>query len=247
MYNLNFKITDIDAGGFGVRIDKVTITSDIGNPILTKVSETSSSFTVANNQATAIRYVTSDKDNKGTILVQVPDGAKSITIIYEEVGTASDPGVRGIGILGDLKYCLDTDKDGTPDSNDLDSDNDGCPDAVEANENVTSAQLDANKRIDIANQGGVDTNGVPNLVNSGGTADGSNNTQGQGTNTAVLTATKIEVKTQPTNKVICLGGNAVFTAEMLSKSTTIFNAWSSRLYRNYRKYNRACLSMGRTN
>ncbi|MCD8413580.1 beta strand repeat-containing protein, partial [Tenacibaculum finnmarkense] len=224
MYNLNFKITDIDAGGFGVRIDKVTITSDIGNPILTKVSETSSSFTVANNQATAIRYVTSDKDNKGTILVQVPDGAKSITIIYEEVGTASDPGVRGIGILGDLKYCLDTDNDGTPDSNDLDSDNDGCPDAVEANENVTSAQLDANKRIDIANQGGVDTNGVPNLVNSGGTADGSNNTQGQGTNTAVLTATKIEVKTQPTNKVICLGGNAVFTAEMLSKSTTIFNA-----------------------
>ncbi|WP_275552739.1 Ig-like domain-containing protein [Tenacibaculum piscium] len=224
MYNLNFKITDIDAGGFGFRMDKITITSDVGNPILTKVSETSSSFTVANNQATAIRYVTSDKDNKGTILVQVPDGAKSITIIYEEVGTASDPGVRGIGILGDLKYCLDTDNDGTPDSNDLDSDNDGCPDAVEANENVTSAQLDANKRIDIANQGGVDTNGVPNLVNSGGTADGSNNTQGQGTNTAVLTATKIEVKTQPTNKVICLGGNAVFTAEMLSKSTTIFNA-----------------------
>ncbi|MCG8808476.1 hypothetical protein G1K70_10000, partial [Tenacibaculum finnmarkense] len=224
MYNLNFKITDIDAGGSGLRIDKVTITSDVGNPILTKVSETSSSFTVANNQATAIRYVTSDKDNKGTILVQVPDGAKSITIIYEEVGTVSNPGVRGIGILGDLHYCLDTDNDGTPDSNDSDSDNDGCPDAVEANENVTSAQLDVNKRIDIANQGGVDTNGVPNLVNSGGTADGSNNTQGQQTNTAVLTATKIEVKTQPTNKVICLGGNAIFTAEMLSKSTTIFNA-----------------------
>ncbi|MCD8443810.1 beta strand repeat-containing protein, partial [Tenacibaculum finnmarkense] len=132
MYNLNFKITDIDAGGFGFRIDKITITSDVGNPILTKVSETSSSFTVANNQATAIRYATSDKDNKGTILVQVPDGAKSITIIYEEVGTVSDPGVRGIGILGDLKYCLDTDNDGTPDSNDLDSDNDGCNDVLES-------------------------------------------------------------------------------------------------------------------
>ncbi|MCG8762746.1 choice-of-anchor A family protein, partial [Tenacibaculum finnmarkense] len=132
MYNLNFKITDIDAGGFGFRMDKITITSDVGNPILTKVSETSSSFTVANNQATAIRYATSDKDNKGTILVQVPDGAKSITIIYEEVGTVSDPGVRGIGILGDLKYCLDTDNDGTPDSNDLDSDNDGCNDVVES-------------------------------------------------------------------------------------------------------------------
>ncbi|MCG8225547.1 hypothetical protein J2Q12_07775, partial [Tenacibaculum finnmarkense genomovar finnmarkense] len=138
MYNLNFKITDIDAGGFGVRIDKVTITSDVGNPILTKVSETSSSFTVANNQATAIRYVASTKDNKGTVLVQVPDGAKSITIIYEEVGTVSDPGTRGIGILGDLKYCLDTDNDGTPDSNDLDSDNDGCNDVVE------SGGIDAN-------------------------------------------------------------------------------------------------------
>ncbi|MBE7632729.1 Ig-like domain-containing protein, partial [Tenacibaculum finnmarkense genomovar ulcerans] len=132
MYNLNFKITDIDAGGFGFRMDKVTITSDEGNPILTKVSETSSSFTVVNNQATAIRYATSYKDNKGTILVQVPDGAKSITIIYEEVGTVSDPGVRGIGILGDLKYCLDTDNDGTPDSNDLDSDNDGCNDVLES-------------------------------------------------------------------------------------------------------------------
>ncbi|MCG8831437.1 hypothetical protein G1K41_12055, partial [Tenacibaculum finnmarkense] len=120
-----------------------------------------------------------------------------------------------------INHC-DNDNDGIPNYLDTDSDNDGCPDAIEANENVTLAQLDADKRIDIANQGGVDINGVPNLVNSGGTAD-SNNTQGQGTNTAVLTATKIEVKTQPTNKTICLGENAVFTAEMSSKSTTIFN------------------------
>ncbi|MBE7698636.1 hypothetical protein, partial [Tenacibaculum finnmarkense] len=121
-----------------------------------------------------------------------------------------------------INHC-DNDNDGIPNYLDTDSDNDGCPDAIEANENVTLAQLDADKRIDIANQGGVDINGVPNLVNSGGTADNSNNTQGQGTNTAVLTATKIEVKTQPTNKTICLGENAVFTAEMSSKSTTIFN------------------------
>ncbi|MCG8182601.1 thrombospondin type 3 repeat-containing protein, partial [Tenacibaculum piscium] len=126
-------------------------------------------------------------------------------------------------VIVKINHC-DNDNDGIPNYLDTDSDNDGCPDAIEANENVTSVQLDADKRIDIANQGGVDINGVPNLVNSGGTADGSNNTQGQGTNTNVLTATKIEVKTQPTNKVICLGGNAVFTAEMLSKSTTIFNA-----------------------
>ncbi|MFZ3576258.1 hypothetical protein, partial [Tenacibaculum finnmarkense] len=122
-----------------------------------------------------------------------------------------------------INHC-DNDNDGIPNYLDTDSDNDGCPDAIEANENVTLAQLDADKRIDIANQGGVDINGVPNLVNSGGTADNSNNTQGQGTNTAVLTATKIEVKTQPTNKTICLGENAVFTAEMSSKSTTVFNA-----------------------
>lgn len=66
---------------------------------------------------------------------------------------------------------IDTDGDGIPDHLDLDSDNDGCPDAVEGDENVQISQLDAEKRIDIASHGGVNANGVPNLVNAGGAAD----------------------------------------------------------------------------
>ncbi len=64
------------------------------------------------------------------------------------------------------KSC-DTDGDGIPDYLDTDSDNDGCPDAVEGAGNVLPSQLNADNRIDIDNQGGVDTNGVPNLVNGG--------------------------------------------------------------------------------
>ncbi len=81
--------------------------------------------------------------------------------------------------------CLatDTDGDGTPDYLDLDSDGDGCPDAIEGNENITAAQLDGDNRIDIANQGGVDEQGVPTLVNNGGSADADGN-QGQGVGTS---------------------------------------------------------------
>ncbi|MCG8881559.1 Ig-like domain-containing protein [Tenacibaculum finnmarkense] len=215
MYNLNFKITDIDAGGFGFRMDKITITSDVGNPILTKVSETSSSFTVANNQATAIRYATSDKDNKGTILVQVPDGAKSITIIYEEVGTVSDPGVRGIGILGDLKYCLDTDNDGTPDSNDLDSDNDGCNDVVES--------------------GGIDADADGILDGTGFDADGKVTGGINGYNGATgneYKATKLTADfTALTDQTVTEGTGTSFTLTSATAETTIsYDASNNPVY-----------------
>lgn len=75
-----------------------------------------------------------------------------------------------------LPIVLDNDGDGIPNNLDLDSDNDGCPDAVEGDENVTAAQLTAN-RI----SGTVDANGVPNLVNAGGASDvGSDQGQGIG-------------------------------------------------------------------
>ncbi|MFN3272985.1 MAG: hypothetical protein ACK40Y_10660, partial [Cloacibacterium caeni] len=60
-------------------------------------------------------------------------------------------------------FC-DPDNDGISNQFDLDSDNDGCADALEGDENVTASQLTAN-RI----SGTVDANGVPNLVNAGGT------------------------------------------------------------------------------
>ena len=86
--------------------------------------------------------------------------------------------VGDFGHLDSISYCFskDTDGDGTPDHLDLDSDNDGCADALEGDENVTASQLTAN-RI----SGTVDANGVPNLVNAGGTADvGSDQGQGIG-------------------------------------------------------------------
>ncbi len=80
-----------------------------------------------------------------------------------------------------MGFCVsaDTDGDGIPDYLDLDSDGDGCADAIEGDENVAAAQLDGNDRIDVANQGDVDNQGVPNLVNAGGAADDGAD-QGQG-------------------------------------------------------------------
>ncbi|MDG4947016.1 Ig-like domain-containing protein [Weeksellaceae bacterium KMM 9713] len=70
---------------------------------------------------------------------------------------------------------IDTDQDGIPDHLDLDSDGDGCPDALEGGGNVTMAHLDANGAINYAslagNDAGIDADGVPNLVNAGGSAD----------------------------------------------------------------------------
>ncbi|GGD19825.1 PA14 domain-containing protein [Hyunsoonleella pacifica] len=66
------------------------------------------------------------------------------------------------------KNCmdLDTDEDGINNRLDLDSDNDGCPDAMEGNTTSTVigySHLDASYRI----KGGVDANGIPNIVNGG--------------------------------------------------------------------------------
>ncbi|KQR93695.1 hypothetical protein ASG01_07415 [Chryseobacterium sp. Leaf180] len=73
----------------------------------------------------------------------------------------------------------DTDNDGIPNYLDLDSDNDNCFDAIEGNENVQNSQLNANGSINIATTGGVNAQGIPNLVNPGGLADNGAGTIGQ--------------------------------------------------------------------
>src|SRR5690606_7017925 len=70
----------------------------------------------------------------------------------------------------DMQVC-DTDGDGIPDYLDLDSDDDGCPDALEGDENVTLADLNSDGSINIGETGGVDSDGIPNLVNTDGDAD----------------------------------------------------------------------------
>jgi len=95
--------------------------------------------------------------------------------------TGKDVFVRKVSILA----CeLNTDGTDDPDYLDLDSDNDGCPDAIEGNENVTKAQLNANGSINTATTGGINTDGVPNLVNKSGAADNDNNIIGQTVGTA---------------------------------------------------------------
>ncbi|MCT2560414.1 hypothetical protein [Chryseobacterium herbae] len=61
----------------------------------------------------------------------------------------------------------DPDGDGIPNYLDLDSDGDGCFDAIEGDETVFAAQIDATGKI----LGTVDRHGIPFLVNSGGKAD----------------------------------------------------------------------------
>ncbi|RYF24936.1 MAG: hypothetical protein EOO42_04785 [Flavobacteriales bacterium] len=115
----------------------------------------------------------------------------TIEFISTVTGTSGNSGrdvfVRKISILNCEK---DTDADGIPDYLDLDSDNDGCPDALEGDENVTAAMLvSAGGTVTVGtgssaskqNLGNtINANGVPNVVNTGGAADGGNSNVGQG-------------------------------------------------------------------
>ena len=106
-------------------------------------------------------------------------------------GIGNDLAIDDIIIYQSL---CDTDNDGTPNYLDLDSDNDGCLDAIEGDENVLNSQLvNAASGLSVgtgstaANQNlctsstCVDSQGVPIVVNSGGTADiGSDQGQGVG-------------------------------------------------------------------
>ncbi len=106
----------------------------------------------------------------------------STSAVIEFISTVSGAGIGGKDVMirsVSLLPCeQDTDTDGIPDYLDLDSDGDGCFDAVEGDENVTRAQLNANGSI----SGAVNNaNGVPALVNTGGGADvGSDVGQGAG-------------------------------------------------------------------
>lgn len=79
----------------------------------------------------------------------------------------------------EIPLYFDTDGDGILDYLDLDSDNDGCPDAIEGGDNVLVSHLNPDGSINTSTTGGIDVNGIPNLVNSGGAADIGED-QGQG-------------------------------------------------------------------
>ena len=133
IYNTSFLITDIDDGE-ATRLDKITVTSNIGTPILSE-EPGATDVSVSGNVVSAIEGTGGSDDNvEGSIKVQVPDGATTIIIRYEEISGIDNPSVRGIGLFGNMTFCTntDTDTDTIPNHLDLDSDGDGIPDNIEA-------------------------------------------------------------------------------------------------------------------
>jgi len=115
-----------------------------------------------------------------TFTINIPySGPATATLAFRMNAIQDDWSLDNISIP--LALC-DTDNDGIPNHLDLDSDGDGCFDAIEGDENVTLSQINANGSINTAANGGVNANGVPNLVNTSGAADiGSDVGQGIGT------------------------------------------------------------------
>ncbi|WP_299680765.1 PA14 domain-containing protein, partial [uncultured Tenacibaculum sp.] len=139
-------------------------------------------------------------------------GLESLDVDYELPGTIARQDLP----FANLFCSLDTDGDGTPNHLDLDSDNDGCPDAIEADENVTQAQLTSD-RI----SGGVDSNGVPLLVNNGGIADIGGD-QGQGTTTNVVTSNSPDAGILSGGPLVCIS-----TPVTISTTGDSGGSWSS--------------------
>ncbi|WP_271407222.1 Ig-like domain-containing protein, partial [Tenacibaculum soleae] len=128
----------------------------------------------------------------------------------------------------ELEYCIErnSDGDGVPNHLDVDSDGDGCYDAIEGDEDVELSHLVASGihqgRVDTAANGGVNSNGVPDLVNISGTADGANDDQGQGVGVSTV------VNPAPNAGAIS-GGTSVCTTKTLNLSSDgdAGGVWSS--------------------
>ncbi|WP_146603209.1 hypothetical protein, partial [Olleya aquimaris] len=107
-----------------------------------------------------------DADGTAAGSLQINGEISTFTVEFVQGGLF---GTGGDGIELILSSCesLDSDNDNIPDYLDTDSDNDGCFDALEGDAGITISQVDGSTgQI----TGGVDANGVPNLV-SGGQAD----------------------------------------------------------------------------
>jgi len=116
---------------------------------------------------------------------------------------------------------LDTDKDGIADYIDRDSDNDGCPDAIEGDENVISDNLNSDNSINTSSTGGVNSNGIPNIVNPGFSGDiGGDIAQGRGySRISVLT----NITASPVDQNVVAGNSAIFTVSATADSVIVFN------------------------
>jgi len=119
---LKFEISDVDFGGApgtdptGHRLDRVTVTSDEGNPTLAAKIAPPTTFTIGGNVATAVCTgseatnctpaddTANPNTDKGTVLVDFSalPPVTTVTINYTEVSNQPDPAARGIGVFGNL-------------------------------------------------------------------------------------------------------------------------------------------------
>jgi len=166
------------------------------------------------------------------VIASLTDGTgKDIRLIELEADLVENDG-GGVPTL-DLLTSLDTDGDGHADHVDTDKDNDGCPDAIEALENVLQSQLNIDGSIDITITGDIDADGVPNLVNTGGAADGVNNTQGQDNTSEVYLPIDYTSDTALSGVILVNDGNTfTITSNAVATQTDVWNT-SSPFEPNY--------------
>lgn len=146
-----------------------------------------------------------------TFTINIPyTGPATATLAFRMNATQDDWNLDNISVP--VALC-DTDNDGIPNHLDFDSDGDGCFDAIEGDENVTLSQINANGSINTVANGGVNANGVPNLVNTSGAADIGGDI-GQGIGTA---------QNSVIQDVQCANAFGCTTAMYLSQTATLYN------------------------
>lgn len=105
--NVNFLITDIDWRGSSR--DQVIVNTDSGTVSLTALNTTNPTASVSGNVATGINDgVNSDNDDLGSVNASISGGTTGITLLYDDIiGLATNPTVRGIGVLGGFSFSAD--------------------------------------------------------------------------------------------------------------------------------------------
>lgn len=175
--------------GYFDDLDEWTLNTDQGAFNIVDATAFQSNLTV--NNGTQIKFQNGTATNNATFDVRTTQPVTKLSLTFRSLNTSTSPNYSPIRI--EVMVPADVDCDGIPNCLDLDSDGDACYDATEGDENILSSQLTSN-RI----SGAVDANGVPVLVNSGGTADvGGDLGQGIGTSQNVSLQETASITTQP--------------------------------------------------
>ncbi|WP_109438678.1 Calx-beta domain-containing protein [Aquimarina sp. AU119] len=160
-------------------------------------------------------YLDLDSDNDGIFdVVEGGDGAFDTN--NDGVINSSDTGYTDTNNDGqadasvDIIENPDTNTNNLPDFIDNDSDGDGCFDALEAAGSFTTADIDGDGEL----TGGVQTNGVPNVVSP----------NGQATTTEVITVATTNINTQPLAQSVITGGTANYSVAATGNGT-LFYQW----------------------